>query len=153
MTGMVKEQKAAFQAEYHRRNVTGTLLCILSVLPLFLSACVQGADFLYIGAMSLMLVIVGVGCYAFVYAGTRQGAMERLLQEGEYSEKKKEGKKLRGTISSAYWLIVTATFLYYTFGPQGNAQPQYSWFIWAIAGVIYGALMCLWNILEDQGRK
>lgn len=44
VTGMVKEEKAAFQAEYHRRNVTGTLLCILSVIPLFLSACFQGPD-------------------------------------------------------------------------------------------------------------
>ena len=42
-------------------------------------------------------------------------------------------------LTAAYWLVVVAIFLRYTFGPKGNGQPQYSWFIWAIAGVVYAA--------------
>ena len=42
-------------------------------------------------------------------------------------------------LTAAYWLVVVAIFLWYTFGPNGNGQPQYSWFIWAIAGVLYAA--------------
>ena len=42
-------------------------------------------------------------------------------------------------LTAAYWLVVVAIFLWYTFGPKGNGQPQYSWFIWAIAGVVYAA--------------
>ena len=42
-------------------------------------------------------------------------------------------------LTAAYWLVVVAIFLWYTFGPNGNGQPQYSWFIWAIAGVVYAA--------------
>lgn len=42
-------------------------------------------------------------------------------------------------LTTAYWLVVVAIFLWYTFGPNGNGQPQYSWFIWAIAGVVYAA--------------
>ena len=36
---------------------------------------------------------------------------------------------------------MTAIFLFYTFGPKGNGQPQYSWFIWAVGGVLYAAVM------------
>lgn len=42
-------------------------------------------------------------------------------------------------LTAAYWLVVVAIFLWYTFGLDGNWQPQYSWFIWAIAGVVYAA--------------
>ena len=42
-------------------------------------------------------------------------------------------------LTAVYWLVVVAIFLWYTFGPNGNGQPQYSWFIWAIAGVLYAA--------------
>ena len=44
-------------------------------------------------------------------------------------------------LTAAYWLVVVAIFLWYTFGPNGNGQPQYSWLIWAIAGVMYAALV------------
>ena len=49
-----------------------------------------------------------------------------------------------------YWLVVTAVFLYYTFGPNGNGQPQYSWVIWAVGGVLFGALMA---VLKLVGRE
>ena len=51
----------------------------------------------------------------------------------------KAKSRIVGAISAVYWLAVTAIFLFYTFGPNGNGQPQYSWFIWAIAGVVYAA--------------
>ena len=65
-------------------NITGVVLCILSVLPLFMSVCVEGPDILYVGMVSL-LIIVSFGCYVFVYAGTIQNAMDKLLEEGDYS--------------------------------------------------------------------
>ena len=55
-----------------------------------------------------------------------------------------------GAVSVCYWLVVTAIFLFYTFGPMGNGQPRYSWFIWAIAGVLYAALMA---VLRITGRR
>lgn len=149
---MIKKQKEEFRLVYNRMNITGVVLCILSVLPLFMSVCVEGSDILYVGMVSLLLIIVSFGCYVFVYAGTIQNAMDKLLEEGDYSRKNKEEKSVRGTVSVVYWLVVTAIFLYYTFGPQGNGQPQYSWFIWAVAGVLYGALMTVWTLLEKRNN-
>ena len=59
--------------------------------------------------------------------------MEKLLEDGDYTRARKRSSSLRGAVSVIYWLTATAVFLFYTFGPRGNGQPQYSWFIWAIA--------------------
>lgn len=53
-------------------------------------------------------------------------------------------------LTTAYWLVVAAIFLYYTFGPQGNGQPLYSWFIPAVAGVVYAALRVLLKTLPRK---
>ena len=141
--GMVREQKKAYRDTYERFNMIGTLLCILSVLPLFASLCFNAMDLCYVVSVDLLLFLVACGCVLFVYAGTYQSAMKKLLEEEEYTRKKKAGNRVTGAISTAYWLIVTAIFLFYTFGPQGNGQPQYSWFIWAVGGVLYAALMAI----------
>lgn len=59
--------------------------------------------------------------------------------EPEYTENDTSSLPRRKALTAAYWLVVVAIFLWYTFGPNGNGQPQYSWFIWAIAGVLYAA--------------
>ena len=56
--------------------------------------------------------------------------------EPEYTEDDTSPLPRIKALTAAYWLVVVAIFLWYTFGPNGNGQPQYSWFIWAIAGVL-----------------
>ena len=68
-----------------------------------------------------------------------QDAMDRLLEDGDFTRGHKAVKGRLTALTAAYWLVVVAIFLWYTFGPNGNGQPQYSWFIWAIAGVVYAA--------------
>jgi len=100
----------------------------------------------------LLLGFVALACLAFVYAGTQTAAMEKLLEEGDYTRQRKSKSRLIGTVSVCYWLVVTASFMFYTFGPYGNAQPKYSWFIWAIAGILYGAVMAVLRLV-GQGEK
>ena len=46
--------------------------------------------------------------------------------------------------------VVTAVFLFYTFGPLGNGQARYSWFIWAIAGVLYAAVLAVLRLIGNN---
>ena len=79
--------------------------------------------------------------------------MERLLEEGDYTRQRKSQKPPdRDGQPVCYWLIVTAIFTFYTFGPYGNAQAKYSWFIWAIAGILFGAVMAVLRLV-GQGEK
>lgn len=143
VTGMVRERRAAAAPEHTRGKVAGTVLCILSAVPLFIAVCLNGPDLLYVAAVCLLLVLAGVGSALFVYGGVYQAAMDRLLEEGDYVRPRKRQNGVVGAISSIYWLTVTAAYLLWTFGPWWDAQPQDTWILWAVAGVLYGAVMAL----------
>ena len=149
VTGMVKERQKAFKPAYDRMNLIGTMLCILSVLPLF-AAAISGWDFLAVMAVCVLLALVGIGTYFFVYGGTVNGAMEKLLEEGDYTRDEKSRKNITGPVSVIYWLVVTAIFMLYTFGPNGNGQPKYSWIIWAVAGVLYAAVLAGIKLIRNR---
>ena len=152
VSGMVKERKQSFAAVYSRLNIIGTVLCILSAVPLFVSMCMETSDVVYVAAVCLLLIIAGIGCVAFTYGGTIHASMERLLEEGDYTRQNKSRRSIKGTVSTIYWLLVTAIYMWYTFGPSGNGQARYSWFIWAIAGVLYAAVMLVVNLIQRSKR-
>ncbi len=153
VSGMVKERRKAFAPTCTRLNIVGTLLCILSVIPLFVAVCMDTIDIFYVGAVCLLLVVAGFGCMAFVYGGTIQSATEKLLEDGEYTRLSKARSPIIGAVSGGYWLVVVAVFLYYTYGPKGNGNGQHSWFIWAIAGVLFGAIMLVLKTVKRGGKK
>ena len=70
------------------------------------------------------------------------------LGEPEYTAGDDAHKDAIRAVAAAYWLVVVAIFLFYTFGPYGNGQPEYSWFIWAIAGVIFAAVMVVMKAVQ-----
>ena len=136
-----------------RQNTTGVVLCILSVLPLFALMCVPGVpDGYYSLAVCALLLLVGIACLLLVRTGALRSSVDRLLEQGDYTRENKAKSRFVGAVSAAYWLVVTAVFLFYTFGPNGNGQPQYSWFIWAIAGVLYGALMAALSVYRKKSK-
>ena len=136
-----------------RQNTLGVVLCILSVLPLFALMCVPGVpDGYYSLAVCALLLLVGIACLLLVRAGSMRGAVDKLLEQGDYTRENKAKSRFVGAVSAAYWLVVTAVFLFYTFGPKGNGQPQYSWFIWAVAGVLYGALMAALSVYRKKSK-
>lgn len=153
VSGMVKERRKAFAPTCTRLNIVGTLLCILSVIPLFVAVCMDTIDIFYVGAVCLLLVVAGFGCMAFVYGGTIQSATEKLLEDGEYTRLSKARSPVIGAVSGGYWLVVVAVFLYYTYGPKGNGNGQHSWFIWAIAGVLFAAIMLVLKTVKRSGKK
>ena len=97
--------------------------------------------------MGALLVLVGIGCLFMVSAGVYSSAMERLLEEGDYTRGQKKHNKVLSTVTTIYWLVATAVFLVYTYGPSGNGQPQYSWIVWAVAGVLYAAVLGIVRLL------
>lgn len=148
VTGMVRERRAAAAPEHTRGKVVGTVLCILSAVPLFLAVCLNGSDLLYVAAVCLLLIFAGLGSAVFVYGGVYQAAMDRLLEEGDYVRPRKRQNGAVGVVSSIYWLTVTAAYLLWTFGPWWDAQPQNTWILWAVAGVLYGAVVALVRLLR-----
>lgn len=148
VTGLAHERRDAFAVQYNLGNTLGTVLCILCAVPLFAAMMFLDTDVLAAAAVCLLLVLVACGVYAFVRVGTVQDALNQLLEEGDFTRDAKARKGAIRAVAAAYWLVVVAIFLFYTFGPYGNGQPEYSWFIWAIAGVIFAAVMVVMKAVQ-----
>lgn len=146
--GMVRQRQQEYKDTHTRLVTVGVVLCVLAAVPLFAAMCINGSDLLYIAAVCVLLVLVGIGCLFLVSAGVYSSAMERLLEEGDYARGQKKHRRVLGTVSTIYWLTATAVFLLYTYGPHGNGQPRYSWIIWAVAGVLYAAVMGIVRIIS-----
>ena len=75
---------------------------------------------------------------------------DELSEEEDYTRENKAKSPVIGAVSGIYWLLVTAVYLFDTFGPMGNGQPKYSWFIWAVAGVLFGAVMLVVKLIARR---
>ena len=150
---LARKQEAAQAEVCSKLTTAGVVLCIISAVPIFAVMCVgrtrDGYDSL---AVCALLLLVGIACLLLVRAGSMRGAVDKLLEQGDYTRESKAKSRIVGAISAVYWLAVTAIFLFYTFGPNGNGQPQYSWFIWAVGGVLYGALMAGLSIYRKKQK-
>ena len=110
VTGMVRSRLAKHKDEYTRLNIIGTVLCIPSVVPLFICVCLNVSDTMYAAAVCLILLLAGIACIAFVYGGTYNGALMKLLEEGDFTRENKRRSKVMGNVTVIYWLTVTAVF-------------------------------------------
>lgn len=136
VSGAVKKRKDEYKEQYTRTNTICTTLCILSVVPLFLSICFDAADFVYIFDICFILLMVALASYGFVYASTIMGSYNRLLEEGDYTRNGKNKSPIMGSFSTIYWLTITAVFLFFQLAIPGTWEN--AWVIWPIAGVLFG---------------
>ena len=151
LDSMLRRRWEECRGKWTQRNQWAVALCILSPVPLFAALCLQQeSDLWYITAVCLLLFLVGVACLAFVRNGVERGAMDQLLQQGDYCRENKSGKKFQQHISLIYWMVVTAVFLCLNFLPGSRFTPRDSWIIWAAAGVLYAAVMAALRLLRKE---
>ena len=134
--GMVRQKRERYQKTCLHHNILGTVLCILSVVPLFVGTSISDDDFTAVLMVSLLLLFVAVGTVFFIVSGINESAMEILLQEGDYTVWRKTDRR-RKTFSSVYWLTVTTVYLAYSFITRDWGR---SWIVWPIAGVLHAAI-------------
>lgn len=118
--------------------IMGVIMCIISVIPILVVGVMYDGHAIYgCLAVSALLFIVGIAVFLFITAGMERDAIKILLQEGDYTPEKKENSKREDKIGGIYWPIITCIYLAWSFF-TGNWG--YTWVIWPIAGVLYGAI-------------
>ena len=147
--GMVRERQRAFRSSYARGNILGTCCCILSPVALFIGSF-SGDDFLTVAMLCVTLLVAGVGVIFFISVGVRWAAMQRLLQEGEFSAEDRIANRFKEAVSAAYWLIATAVYLAWSFITE---DWQHTWIVWPVAGVLFGGVMALCNLRGRRGDE
>lgn len=148
VSGMVKERKEKFKDTHTKSNIIGSCLCILSLMPLFAGAVIDGENDLFLTIMlSLTFLLAGIGVMFFISGGIVWVSFEKLLQEGEYSKRRKESKAVTSPLSTAFWTVTTAIYLAYSFITNDWGR---SWIIWPVAGVLYPAVAALCSMVSNK---
>ena len=147
--GMVKEKKKDYQATYNRGLIVGVLLCVLSVIPLFVAIAFKEEIYAIYGVCALLL-IAAIGVFMIVKVSVKMNAYIALLQEGEYDKSIKEKNPLIAAISSAYWAVATIIYLVWSF--TTNAWGD-TWIVWVVAGILFGAISPLLNMTFKNKKQ
>ena len=140
MLRTVADEKENFEATFRYSITIGVVLCIVGVIPLVAVSVFTEEDLFAVIGVCVLLVFVAVGVFLMVHAGIIHAAYDKLLQTGDYTPGKKKAEKLSG----AYWSIVVAIYLGYSFW-TGNWG--FSWIIFPVAGVLYGAISAVFNAI------
>ena len=122
----------------------------MSVVPLFAAGALTGEEdgYQFIVGLAAMFVTVAVSMMFIIPAGITIESFSKLLQEEEYAKEEKD--PILDAITTAYWLVVTAIYLIYSFISH---DWHMSWVIWPIAGVIYAAARGIYTaLLRKRGQ-
>ena len=147
--GLITEKKNAFRPTYIACNIIATCLCLFSVVPLVLLSF-TGNEILVAVALASMLIIVGISVGMFIVVGMQNASMQKLLKEGEFTEKEKKRTSVREVVGFCYWGILTAIYLAISFLKN---QWHLSWIIFAVGGVLFPVVMCVCNYIADTKNK
>ncbi len=137
VSGMVRERQKQYHDTYTRCNVFGACCCILSLVPLFAGIIFSEAEFFLCCMLCLMLALVSAGVAGFIVGGVNWASMEKLLEEGDYTRRKKRERSLLGPVSTVYWLLATALFLLLGLSADSREGWRACSVVWPIAGVLY----------------
>ena len=146
--GVLTEKKNAFRPTYIAYNIIATCVCIFSVVPLILLSFTEN-EILVAVAVGLLMAIAGIGVGMFIVAGTQNASMQKLLKEGEFTEKEKKRTGIKEVVGGCYWGILTAIFLTVSFLTN---YWHISWLIFAVGGVLFPIVMCVCNLIADKQK-
>ena len=147
--GLVNEKKKAFRSTYIVYNIVATCVCIFSVIPLILLSFTEN-EILVATALALLMVFVGIGAGMFIIAETQHSSMQKLLKEGEFTEKEKKRTSVKEVVGFCYWGVLTAIFLAVSFLINGW---HLSWIIFAVGVILFPTVMCICNYFADRYKK
>ena len=138
VSGMVRERRNQYEPTFIRNIAVGVVLCILSVIPTIMAGVMEADDSICGLSVGLLLIIVSIGVNILIRAGMIKSSYDTLLQEGEYTKEEKHIKKRTDDFSGAYWCLVVAIYLGWSFSTNNW---KFTWIIWPVAGVLYAAVL------------
>lgn len=145
--GMARQRQTELRSSRLRSLVLGVLLCILCPVPLILAAALTENAAILLGCVCILLAMVAVGVGAIVRVSIPWGALQQLLQEGDYTPAKKHRARRSAPIFAIYWTAVTAVYLFWSFAFDAWGA---SWAIWPVTGVLFGLLCALLTLVQKE---
>lgn len=149
VSGMVRERREQYEPTFTRNIAIGVVLCILSVIPTIMAGVMEVEDYMSGVSVGLLLIIVSIGVNILIRAGMIKSSYDTLLQEGEYTKEEKHLKKKTDSFSGAYWCLMVAIYLGWSFWTNNW---KFTWIIWPVAGALYAAVLGMVK-MTIEGRE
>lgn len=149
--GMARDRMEKFHDSFVKNNIIGILLIVASVLPLFIGMIFSAEDMVMAISTAFLLALVALGVNFLLRANIPMSALKALLEEEDFTRKNKELKKKADPFITAYWILMVAIYLAYSFATNNWDR---SWIIWPVAGVSYVLYyLILKFFLENNFKK
>ena len=135
--GAVRSKAEKFEPRFVRGITLGVVTILLGVILVVAAAFIaENNEALIMAATSGLLLLISAGVNTIIRVGMVKDSYNKVLQEEDYSKAKKENKVMNA-VAPAYWLLVTAGYLTWSFltGNWGT-----TWIVWPIAGILFGAI-------------
>lgn len=145
IAGIVEKKKEQFTPQKTKCITIGVLLCILGIIPLLATGIVTDSDFAAAMSVAVLFIMVAIAVFLFVSVGMIAGSYDKLLEEGDYTREKKEQNRSNAPIATIYWCLVLAGYLAASFVTN---RWDMTWIVWPVAGVLYGALAGIMEIVR-----
>ena len=149
--GIIKEKRAAFEKEYLYKTVVGIVLCILGIIPLIIAGIFEASDILCVVFTALIFVATSAGVFLLISASTVKSGYDQLLLEGEFEpglkEDNKKKNKKKDAFGGAFWPIVAAAYLGWSFITNDWGI---TWVIWPVAALVFTGIMAALSGAQDK---
>ena len=142
-----KDKLKSYKSTYTRYISISVTLFILAAVPLIMSGLLDAPSWISLAMLCLTIFIVGIGVYILIPSVSRYDAYNCILGKGDYSPTKRKLTKRAERIGSFYWPLVTAVHLGWSFL---SMDWHITWIVWPVAGVLFTAIIGLYNILKDD---
>lgn len=145
--GAIRARSEKFTPKFAMGITGGVVSILIGVMALVATALISGEnESACAAAAAVMLLFISVGVFMIIRAGMVKDSYNKILQEEDYSKSRKENKLLK-VVAPAYWMIVTAGYLAWSFI---TGSWNFTWIVWPVAGVLFGAIAV---VLEQVGKK
>ncbi|MDO5040535.1 MAG: helix-turn-helix transcriptional regulator [Peptoniphilus sp.] len=134
IAGIVEAKKEKFKPQHRKSIIAGVALYILCSIPIIMIASLGFSETVQTSGVALLLLAVAAGTFMIIRADGILASYDKILEEGDYTEEKKQQRKKLETLAELYWIIATVIYLawsFYTF------NWWFTWIVWPIAGVLY----------------
>ncbi len=144
---VLKQRQEQEKPKATLKLIIGILLCIFSVMPLLVVGAMFDDDLYAAYALIILLVMVSVSIWFFIAGSSTVNSLKILLQEEEFSKEGKKSQKLMDVIGGIYWPVATVIYLGWSFWTMDWG---FTWIVWPIAGILYGVIASICNIVQKS---
>lgn len=137
VSGIVREQQQRFLSVFTKRIALGVCLCILSPVPLIISALAEAPDMIVLLCVCLLLITVAAATALFITAGITKSSLDELLREGEFAPTNRPENQLLNRFAGFYWPVTAAVYLGWSF-LSGNWK--LTWVVWPVAALLFAGI-------------